>query len=450
MSTMRDAGRPMLSGIAGRAAVAAVAALVTGLVLSFVAAAWLRSAAPDSGLLSRVAPTQRLAVWTLSAAHGVPVEVTAGAEIESDRLKRIGRLFGREELGTSASLVVRLAPLTILLLAGLVLALTVRDTATEASDPFRAAVVAGPVYGAGLAVLAASAGSWAGLEGRIVRFGVGASVSPLYAFVAGGVWAALFAAIGALARSDVRIKLSPLVRGLWSGSMTAARVAALTAIGGLVVLGVAQASSAGGVDVDPKIGAVGLVLFGVNVVATAVVVSHGPPLAVAFTAGPLAGWSRIGYVPAGQTSLSPARFVFVLVPLLSCLYAGRAMKRHVRRSDAGRAAVTFGLLWGAALAVLALVLRVRVLSSFDIASLEAGGGASINALFAFVSGTVIATVLSYAGMVSGPEFFGPQDATARAGATPPALSAPRPVVCEACGSQVPSGDAFCGACGRPV
>ena len=64
---------------AGRAAVAAIVALVAGLVFSFVLATALRSAAPGEGLLSRVAPTPKLAVWTFAAAHGVPVRVTSAA-----------------------------------------------------------------------------------------------------------------------------------------------------------------------------------------------------------------------------------------------------------------------------------------------------------------------------------------------------------------------------------
>jgi hypothetical protein len=116
------------------------------------------------------------------------------------------------------------------------------------------------------------------------------------------------------------------------------------------------------------------------------------------------------------------------------------MRRHVSRSDAGRAAVAFGVLWGVVLAVLALMLRVRILSSFDIAAIQAGGGATINAVLAFVLGTVIAGVLCYIGLVTG-----------REAPSPPAAVVPRrPRMCEACGSEVPSDDSFCGVCGRPV
>jgi hypothetical protein len=166
------------------------------------------------------------------------------------------------------------------------------------------------------------------------------------------------------------------------------------------------------------------------------------PMDVAFSAGPLARFTSIGYVPAGA-ELSPARWVFVLVPVLTALAAGRAMRKHVDRSDAARAAAVFGVLWGIALAVLALLLRVRILSSFDIAAIEAGGGATINAILAFVLGTVIAGVLAYVGLV-----------TARDESR--ATQAPAPVIpqrfrtCEACGSEVPVGDSFCGVCGRPV
>jgi hypothetical protein len=427
--------------VLGRGAAAAVAALVAGVIVSFIAAALVRSAAPGEQILSRVAPTPKLAVWTFAAAHGVPVEVVAGAEVEGEPLRRIGEIFGRDELGTGASLAVRLAPMTLLAIVALILMLSMREPGLTPADAAGAAASAGVIYGAGLALVAASAGSWAGLDGRIVRFGVGASVSPVYAFVAGAVWAALFSAVGALSHPIVRAQLSMFVRGVWAGGVRSVLVAASASTGALTVLGVAQAGEAGGIDLDPKLAGAGLALFVVNLIATGVVLSFGVPMDVAFSAGPLARFTSIGYVPAGA-ELSPARWVFVVVPILTGLYAGRAMRKHIARSDAGRAAVCFGVLWGVVLAVLALLLRVRVLSSFDIAAIQAGGGATINAVVAFVLGTVIAGVLSYVGLVTG---------RAEPAAQPAAVAVPqRPRTCDACGSAVPAGDSFCGVCGRPV
>jgi hypothetical protein len=456
---MRVAATTKRSGVAGRAAVAALAALVVGLVLSFVAAALLRSAAPGEQVLARVAPTPKLAVWTLAAAHGVPIEVTAGAQVESNQLSDIGELFGRPNLGTQASLVVRLAPLTLLALVGLLLALAMRTSAVEAADVLVASAIGGLVYGTGLALLAAGAGSWAGLNGSIVRFGVRASVSPLYALVAGFVWAAIFLAIGARSKPEVQARLSPLGRGVWTGMAAATKVATVTAIVALIALAIGQASKTSNLHINPRMGAVGVALFGVNVIATAIVVSFGAPLNVSFSAGPLAGWTRLGYFSAGQTSLSPARWLFVFVPLLSGLAAGRAMRRHVPRSQVVSAAVAFGAMWGVVLSVVAWMVRVRILSNFDIAAIAAGGGASINPLLAFPLGAVIAGVLSYVGMLGEPDAA---VATADPAATeatdvPVTVASAEPDAavasertCDECGAAVPTDDRFCGACGQPV
>ncbi len=429
------------SGVVFRGAAAAVAALIAGVIVSFIAAALLRSAAPGEQILSRVAPTPKLAVWTFAAAHGVPIEVVAGAEVESDRLRRIGELFGRDELGSRASLTVRLAPMTLLAVVALVLMLSMRERGLGPRDVAGAAASAGVIYGAGLALLAAAAGSWAGLDSSLVRFGVGASVSPLYAFVAGAGWAAVFSAVGVLSHPLLRAQLSMFVRGVWAGAVRGVLVAATVSTAALIALGIAQASKAGGIDIDPKLAGAGLALFVVNVIATGIVVSVGVPMDVAFSAGPLARFTSIGYVPSGA-ELPAARWVFVLVPVLSGLAAGRAMRSHVARSDAARASLTFGVGWGVLLAVLALMLRVRVLSNFDITALDAGGGATINAVVAFVFGAVIATALAYVGYVTRRV---PEPAPAM---TPVVPTAPRR--CEACGSELPSGDSFCSVCGRPA
>jgi hypothetical protein len=100
------------------------------------------------------------------------------------------------------------------------------------------------------------------------------------------------------------------------------------------------------------------------------------------------------------------------------------------------------VLWGIALTALAFMLRVRMLSSFEIGALGAGGGAAINVVVTFAAGTVAGTALSYVGLVAGRD--------REPDAPVVAAAADRPRTCEACGSAVPSGDAFCGVCGRPV
>lgn len=435
----------------GRAALAAVAALVAGLVLSFVVAGALRSAAPGEQLLSRVAPTPKLAVWTFAAAHGVPIRIEAGAEIDTgdigDRLggilgDRIGDRIGDRELGTGADLPVRLAPLTLLVLTGLVLCVVIRDGGARPPDVLPMVASAALVHGAGLALLASAAASWTGRDLAFVKAGIGVSVAPLYAFGAGVAWAAFFAAIGLAALRGVRSSLVPLARAVGTGITRAVLVGSVTSVACLVVLGVAQLADAGGVNIDPKLAGVGVGLFAANIVGAGIVLAHGPAMAMSFAAGPFARFSQIGYATTGDATISPARFVFVIVPVLSLIAAGRAMRKHVPRSDALRAAAAFGVVWGVVLAAVALMLRVKIVTTFDIAALDAGGGATINAAFAFVAGTVLGGVLSYIGLVTGRDYF-----------IPPAPAAPdgvRARACDACGSEIPAGDSFCGVCGRPV
>jgi hypothetical protein len=250
--------------------------------------------------------------------------------------------------------------------------------------------------------------------------------------------------------------------------VAATKVGTVTAIVALIALAIGQASKTSNLHINAGMGVVGVGLFGVNAIATAIVVSFGAPLNVSFTAGPLARWTGLGYFSAGPSSLSPARWLFMFVPLLSGLAAGRAMRRHVPRSRVVSAAVAFGAMWGVALAVAAWVVRVRILSSFDIAAIAAGGGASINPLLAFILGAVIAGVLAYVGMLGEPDaaVLGAEPGSAVAPIAPdvPVATAASnaPVVanapvadearrtCNACGAAVPAGDRFCGVCGLPA
>jgi hypothetical protein len=262
----------------------------------------------------------------------------------------------------------------------------------------------------------------------------------------GFVWGAIFAAIGTLRSPGVTQHLSEQWRAVGSGVTRAAIVAVPTAIVCLVVLALAQG---GGFDIgiDPKLTPLGIVLLGLNIISGAVVLAHGAPLNIALDAGPLSGFTRLGYMPEGST-LSPARWLFVLVPVLACIVAGRAMRRRLGGVGAGAAALGFGAVWGLALAALAVLLRVRVLSNFSVGSLEAGGGASIQPLLALGLGFVLGTVLSYIGMVSGGGASGPADVAthAPAGALPESGAAK----CGNCGRPLPPGDRFCSACGTPV
>ena len=191
--------------------------------------------------------------------------------------------------------------MTLLAIAGLIIAAGLRGSGAGPPDAVRAVLTVAAVYGAGLALLAASAGSWAGLDGRIVRFGVGVSVSPGYAFIAGAMWATRLRGGRDHGRMPgVRTSLTPLVRAVWAGFVRAWIVATITSVAALIVLAVAQAGEAGGVRARREARAQSdLALFAVNLVAAGVVLAHGVPMRVAFAAGPLARFTTIGYAPSG-------------------------------------------------------------------------------------------------------------------------------------------------------
>jgi hypothetical protein len=431
---------------AGRGAAAAIAALIVGFVLALAAAGWLRSASPGSGFLFRVANTMQVASWTFVGAHGVPLEVSAGVTLDDERLgdigDRIGDLIGREnpleqigERGPSADVRVRLSPLTILAAAGAVLAWVMRGThATDVRSAAAASVVAAVVYGVGLMAFAASSGAGLGFDAAIVRAGVDASTSPVLALVFGSAWGFVFAFIGAV---------SSTLRGLWLTVVAAlgraAVVAALVSIVCLVVFGIAQGGGGSG-GVNGRLAALGVVFLGVNIVGGAVVLAHGAHMRVALDAGPLSDFTRLGYFPSGR-ELSPARFVFVLVPVLATIAAGRVIAKRTRDPVA---CLVFGAAWGIALGAIAAMLRVEILSDFSIGSLAAGGRASISPAAAAAAAFAIGTVGSLVGMrterrvVDDPVPHVAAPTTGESGS------------CPTCGGAVPVGDSFCGACGARV
>ncbi len=445
--------------VGGRAAVAGVAGLIAGLLVSLVAAAWLRSTTPEAGLLWGVAPTGKIAIWTLAGAHGVPLRVQAGAEV-SDELgeigSRIGELFGGDTGSTTlpaprGDLQVRLASLTVLASLGLVIALAMsRSGVRDLREAAAGAVVAGAVNGAGLAVLVAAGAARLGFDARIVRVGVEASMPVGVALVLGALWGAAFALIGALAAPRVAGALSPLWRVSGAAAKRAALVASAVAIVVLIVMAIEQAGGGTGIGLGADLGALGAFLLGANVVGAAIVLSHGPSMQVALDAGPLSGFTRVGYVPQGSSSLPTTRWLFVLVPIAAGVAAGRMIKRRLGdRSDVS-AAAAFGVVWGVALGVLAFLLRVRVLSSFSVGSLAAGGGASINPVVALVFGTVLGSVTSYVGMVTAKATTHPLTPPLEtiASVTPAAPAEPR--ACPSCGKAVPENDRFCGSCGQAL
>jgi hypothetical protein len=447
--------------VAGRAAAAGLAALVLGLTVSWISAAVLRSGAPEAELIWRVAPPSKVAIWTFAGAHGTPLHVEAGAEVTNERVREgvdmFGRLLGREESvipTPKADLNVRVAPLMILALVGFALAFAMRSSgATTPVEAASSAAIAAGVYGIGLAILVTTSSAKLGFEGRIVSAGVEATMSPVTALVVGAVWAGAFALIGGLAAPAVTEKLSTLLRAIGAGMRRGSAVAAGTAGVLLAVLAISRGGGGLG-GMDGSLAALAVFLLGLNVVGAGVVLAHGVNMSVSLDAGPLAQWTRLGYTPEGA-SLPPTRWLFLLVPLLGGFFAGRAMRG--RSNSVASAAVAFGVAWGAAMAVLAAMLRVEVLSSFSLGSLDAGGGASVPPLLALLLGFVWGSVMSAVGMLVGTSATVPAVPVAPVASVAPispvAPAAPvAPVVpaCASCGSVLTPGDRFCAACGAAV
>lgn len=434
----------------GRAVVAAVAALVVGLAVSWVAASWLRSATPEANLLWGVAPPAKTAVWTLAGAHGAALHVEAGAEVDeglADIGSRLGELLGGEsaEIPTTprADLAVRLAPLSILACVGLVLVGFMRRSGAAAvTEAVVGSALAGAVYGIGLAGLAATSSAGLGVDLSIVRAGVEASVSVGESAVAGVVWGSAFALIGGLTAPAVKERLAPSWRALYAGLFRASWLAAVVAVGGLILMAVTRGGGGGGLPGDPSLQALAVGLLFLNVIAAAVVLSHGATMDTSFTAGPLSEWSRVGYT---SDFLPSTKWALALVPLVAGFAAGRVMRR---KSGGASLAVAFGAVWGLGLGALAVLLRVRVLSSFDLGSLGAGGGASIDPLLAAVLGFAIGTVTSFIGIISGN-----REPRAEPVMTQPVaeqVPPTQPRACPACGRPVAAADRFCSSCGQPA
>ncbi len=459
----------------GRAAAAALAALFVGFAVSWVAAAWLRSATPEANLLWGVAPPSKVAIWTLSGAHGATLRIEAGVDFDEGLAplrEQVGDLIGQEDIEldlpeqTGGDFSIRLAPFILLALSGVVIVLVLRRSgATSPADIATAAVVAGAVNGVALALLAAASAARLGVEVPFVRAGLEARLAPAPVLVLGFMWAALFAAVGTAMVPGVAEKLPMALRAAGAGIRRAAIVAPIVAVICLIVLAIGQGGGDFEIPIDRELTPLGVVLLGLNVVAGAVVLAHGAAMNIDLGAGPLSGFTQIGYMPEGA-ELSAARWLFILVPILAGIAAGRAMRKRVDGKNFGTSAAAFGLMWGIALAALAVLLRVKVLSNFDIGALEAGGGLSINPLAALAFGFGTATILSYLSMSFGkPQELvaavsqpvpSPAVASERVVATPPAAVAVTPAVqptvgkCANCGSPLPTDDRFCSACGAPV
>jgi hypothetical protein len=132
-----------------------------------------------------------------------------------------------------------------------------------------------------------------------------------------------------------------------------------------------------------------------------------------------------------------------VIPIAAGVVAGRFIRVRSEISNAA-IAVRFGMLWGLTLALLSLLLRVRVLSSFSVGALDlGGGGAAFDPLIALAVGAVWGTATSYAGA----RFFGVR-ALAKVRVDRAAAS-DELWACTRCQMPNTADDEFCVSCGLP-
>jgi hypothetical protein len=426
-----------------RAFLAPAGGLLSGYVASLVGALWMRAAVPEGDLIATIVSPLRIAAWLLTSAHGVPLVVRSAAGVRAPEapagIARLSELLGGgEDVVFSFSVV--LVPITILAIAGIVTAVLVRRAEpTSPSEVLGYAGVSAALYGAGLALVARTGAYVAEITGNLApdlglgsasgRVVVGLGARPVAAFVIGAAFGAAFAAAGAMSALPMRRSIAPDVRvtllGWMRGLGTAAGIfAALMALGGVAAVVTGRA---------PKASLVGLggYLLAGNAVAAAVVLAHGASMAIALDAGPFTGWERMDLLHAGVAGASAPKALWLLavVPVVAGVVAGRFIGRRTAL-PAFRAALRFGALWGFSLALMALLLRVRVLSSFSVGALDLGGGsAAIDPLVALVLGFAWGTAMAYVGARS--------------------VHDPGRWTCPDCAMANTDSDRFCVSCGTP-
>ncbi len=384
------------------------------------AVGWLRAATPEAGLVWNAVPAPRVAAWVMALGHGVPLEVRTAIGVTSEEaaasLGRLGRTLGGEaaEAGIAFGFSVLLVPLTLFAVTAVASAWVARRAGVRTlRDLTVLAGTAGVVHGAALGVAARLSRVTRVFEGGIAaevgftdatgRLALGVGPAPWTALVVGAAWGAAFAAAGAMTTPALRERLGASTRIVYRGWLTglilaAGSVAALLAVGGLVAVVTGRAPA-------PALTALGAALLAGNAVSAALLLAQGVSMDVALDAGPFTGWERMDllHVGAAGEAAHPALWLLVAVPLAAGVIAGRGM----RRSGVGiaPAAAGFGALWGLTMAVLAMLLRVRVLSSFSVGDLALGGGTAVfDPLASLVLGMLWGGVAAGAGaaMAGGP------------------------------------------------
>jgi hypothetical protein len=398
-----------------RAIRAAVGGLAAGYLSSLVGALWIAWAAPEGDLVSSIVSPLRIAVWFLTSAHGVPLVVRSAAGVDAPDapagVARLSELLGGGE-NVVFSFSVVLVPITILAICGIAAAMLVRrEQPSSARDVLTLTGACAATYGIGLALIA-RVGAYAieitanlapdlglGAASGLVAFGM--APRTLTAFVVGAAFGAAFAAAGAMSALPMRRQIAPDVRvslfGWMRGLGTAAGIfAAVMAVGGIGAVVAGRAPKA-------SLVALGGYLLAGNAVAAAIVLAHGASMVIALDAGPFTGWERLDLFHAGVAGgPAPAGLLAIaIVPVIAGVVAGRFIARRSALSPV-HVALRFGVLWGFSLALLSLLLRVRVLSSFSVGALDLGGGsAAIDPLVALVFGFAWGAPSAFVGALTG-------------------------------------------------
>ena len=433
-----------------KALVASVKGIGAGYAAGVLSAFLLKTSVPDAELIwNRVSPL-RVAGWILEAAHGVPLVVRSAAGVRAPQAPgSIGRLSellgGGEDVVFSFS--VLLVPISVLALVGITVAFAIRRA--NPTSPRQVLVwtaVCAATHGVALAVIARLSSFEFVAEGNLApeiglgaargHIAIGLGQRPLVALFIGAAWGAAFAAAGGLSalplrariRSDDRVVMLGWLRGLGAA---AGIIAAAMLIGGVVALVTGRAPS-------PALIGLGGILLAANATAAGIVATNGVSMAVAHDAGPFTGWERVDLLNVGASgdAAPPIAWLALAIPLVAGIVAGRFARRR-SSYPAIQIALRFGTLWGLSLAVLALLLRVRVLSSFSVGGLDLGGGsAAFDPLVALGAGFVFGTIAALVGARS-----------VRMPALVPAGGPSATWTCPNCGITNTDDDRFCVSCG---
>jgi hypothetical protein len=348
-----------------------------------------------------------------------------------------------------------LVPISILAIVGITVVLFARwSDPSSARDVLVRSGITAAAHGGLLSLAAWLASVSAGFEGVIApdlglgaatgRVGISLHHPPLAAFLIGAIFGAAFAAAGGISSLRIRASLEPQTRVLLLGWMRGLGAAALI-VTTLLALG-AVVALAGGRAPGFALFALGGYMLWANAVAAAIVLVHGPSMVVALDAGPFTGWERMDLLHFGAGSSPKVLVLGALVPVAAGVVAGRFCRRRSSLSGAG-IALRFGALWGLTLALLALLLRVRVLSSFSVGSVDlGGGGAAVDPLVALVLGFVWGTATAYIGALT--TRAGRSVESIRGALSSLARSDPSPSTwsCPACGMPNATEDRFCVSC----